>query len=70
MRSLAEALGKSGRGALGKRIDVAHVATAAEALALLAGEAVEGGDAVLVKGSNSVGLGAVVRALTAKDKVA
>ena len=70
MRSLAEALGKSGRGALGKRIDVAHVATAAEALALLEGEAVEGGDAVLVKGSNSVGLSAVVRALAARENVA
>ena len=67
MRALAEALGKSGGSALGKRIDVAHVATAAEALALLAGEGLEGGDAVLVKGSNSVGLGVVVRALTAKE---
>ena len=67
MRALAEALGKSGPGALGKRIDVAHVADAAEALALLEGEGFEGGDAVLVKGSNSVGLGAIVRALTAKD---
>ena len=67
MAALAEALGKSGPGALGKRIDVAHVASAAEALALLAGEGLQGGDAVLVKGSNSVGLGAIVRALTAKD---
>jgi UDP-N-acetylmuramoyl-tripeptide--D-alanyl-D-alanine ligase len=64
MAALAEALGKSGVGALGKRIDVAHVASAAEALALLGGNAVGGGDAVLVKGSNSVGLGAVVRAMT------
>ena len=70
MRGLAEALGKSGGGALGKRIDVAHVADAAEALALFEGETLQGGDAVLVKGSNSVGLGAIVRALTAKDKVA
>ena len=67
MRALAEALGKSGAAALGKRIDVAHVATAAEALALLEGEGLHGGDAVLVKGSNSVGLGAVVRALTTKE---
>ena len=66
MRGLAEALGKSGSGALGKRIDVAHVADAAEACKLLEGDGVEGGDAILVKGSNSVGLGAIVRALTAK----
>jgi len=70
MRALAEALGKSGAGSLGKRIDVAHVADAAAALALLSGEGLEGGDAVLVKGSNSVGLGAVVRALTAGEKTA
>jgi UDP-N-acetylmuramoyl-tripeptide--D-alanyl-D-alanine ligase len=67
MRALAEALGKSGRGALGKRIDVAHVADADEARQLLEGDGLEGGDAILVKGSNSVGLGAIVRALTAKD---
>jgi UDP-N-acetylmuramoyl-tripeptide--D-alanyl-D-alanine ligase len=67
MRALAEALGKSAGNALGKRIDVAHVATAAEALALLQGEGLQGGDAVLVKGSNSVGLGAIVRALTSKE---
>ncbi|MET0252130.1 MAG: UDP-N-acetylmuramoyl-tripeptide--D-alanyl-D-alanine ligase [Novosphingobium sp.] len=66
MAALAEALGKSRGAALGKRIAVAHVATAAQALALLAGETIEGGDAVLVKGSNSVGLGAIVAALTAK----
>jgi len=70
MSALAEALGKSGSGALGKRIDVAHVADAAEALALLQGEGLEGGDAILVKGSNSVGLGTVVRALTSGDKTA
>ena len=70
MRGLAEALGKSGRGALGKRIDVAHVADAAEARKLLEGDGLEGGDAILVKGSNSVGLGAIVRALTAKESTA
>jgi len=67
MAALAQALGKSGAGALGKRIAMAHVADAAEALALLEGEGLAGGDAVLVKGSNSVGLGAVVRALTAGE---
>jgi UDP-N-acetylmuramoyl-tripeptide--D-alanyl-D-alanine ligase len=67
MAALAEALGKSAAAKLGKRIDVAHVADAAGALALLEGEGLGDGDAILVKGSNSVGLGAVVRALTAKD---
>jgi UDP-N-acetylmuramoyl-tripeptide--D-alanyl-D-alanine ligase len=52
---------------LGKRIDVAHVASVADALALLSSEGIEGGDAVLVKGSNSVGLGALVRALTDRE---
>jgi UDP-N-acetylmuramoyl-tripeptide--D-alanyl-D-alanine ligase len=33
----------------------------------LASEGVEGGDAMLVKGSNSVGLGVLVRALTARE---
>ena len=70
MGSLAEALGKSDAAKLGKRIDVAHVADAAAALALLTGEGLEGGDAVLVKGSNSVGLGAIVRALTAGEAAA
>jgi UDP-N-acetylmuramoyl-tripeptide--D-alanyl-D-alanine ligase len=70
MTALAEALGKSGAGALGKRIDVAHVASASEALALLGGNAVGGGDAILVKGSNSVGLGAIVSALTAQGGAA
>jgi UDP-N-acetylmuramoyl-tripeptide--D-alanyl-D-alanine ligase len=68
MRPLAEALGKSGGGALGKRIDVAHVADAAGAVALLEGVPPAGGDAVLVKGSNSVGLAAIVRALTARKE--
>ncbi len=53
-------LGKSGGNALGKSIAFAHCRNPAEALAALADFGVEGGDAVLVKGSNSVGLGAVV----------
>ncbi len=70
MRALAEALGKSGRGALGKRIVVAHVAVASEARKLLEDDGLEGGDAILVKGSNSVGLGAIVQALTARESAA
>ena len=48
---------------LGKRPSIAHCRTATEAQAALQGFGLEGGDAILVKGSNSVGLGAVVAAL-------
>ncbi|WP_068072042.1 UDP-N-acetylmuramoyl-tripeptide--D-alanyl-D-alanine ligase [Novosphingobium lentum] len=67
MAALAEALGKNDAQTLAARIDVAHVATTAEAAECLAGKSAEGGDAVLVKGSNSVGLGALVRALTGRE---
>ena len=67
MAALAEALGKSPDRTLGKRIDVAHVASAGEALEMLKNSSLEGGDAVLVKGSNSVGLAGVVQALSAAD---
>lgn len=63
MRALADELGKSGAGALGKPIPFAHCQSSAEALVALAEFGVEGGDAILVKGSNSVGLGALVAAL-------
>jgi UDP-N-acetylmuramoyl-tripeptide--D-alanyl-D-alanine ligase len=53
-----EALAK----ALGRRTDLAHVADAATAIGL-AREAIGPGDAVLVKGSNSIGLAALVEAL-------
>jgi UDP-N-acetylmuramoyl-tripeptide--D-alanyl-D-alanine ligase len=68
MAPLAEALGKSGGSSLAGRIDVSHVQTAAEAAECLASDGVRGGDAILVKGSNSVGLGALVRSLTAKER--
>lgn len=67
MQVLADELGKHGADALGKRPSFAHCRTAAEALEALLGFGVEGGDAILVKGSNSVGLGAIVAAL-AQDK--
>lgn len=66
MQALADELGKSGASALGKGPRFAHCRTPAEALAALADFGVEGGDAILVKGSNSVGLGAVVAALSGK----
>jgi len=63
MRALADELGKSDAAALGKRVPFAHCQNAAEALAALTQYGVESGDAILVKGSNSVGLGKLVEAL-------
>ncbi|KPF85748.1 UDP-N-acetylmuramoyl-tripeptide--D-alanyl-D-alanine ligase [Novosphingobium sp. AAP93] len=63
--ALGRALGKSADPALAARIELDHAKTAAEAAECLAADAPQGGDAILVKGSNSVGLGTLVRALTA-----
>ncbi len=67
MAALAEELGKAAPAPLGKAPAFAHCQTAEEALALLVHKPIADGDAVLVKGSNSVGLGAVVSALAAKS---
>jgi UDP-N-acetylmuramoyl-tripeptide--D-alanyl-D-alanine ligase len=67
MSALADELGKSAGAALGKPIRFAHCQSPAEARQALAEFGVEGGDAILVKGSNSVGLGALVKALAAKE---
>lgn len=67
MMALADELGKSASGTLGKTIPFAHCQTAAEALSALADLGLESGDAILVKGSNSVGLGAVVEALAVQE---
>ena len=67
MRALADELGKAPSAALGKAIRFAHCTSAQDALAALAQVGVEGGDAILVKGSNSVGLGAVVAALAKQE---
>jgi UDP-N-acetylmuramoyl-tripeptide--D-alanyl-D-alanine ligase len=64
-RELGSALGKSGNAVLAGRIELDHVETAAAAAECLAADSPQGGDAILVKGSNSVGLGVLVRALTA-----
>ena len=66
------ASGKSKAGGLAAPIDVSHVNDARTVIARLGRETIkagflQGGDAVLVKGSNSVGLGALVRALTARE---
>jgi len=63
MTALADELGKSQGPALGKAVPFAHCRSAAEALEALAGYGLRQGDAVLVKGSNSVGLGTLVEAL-------
>ena len=66
MAALAVALGKIGPDTLAPAIDFVHVPGAAQAAELLGSPdwAPQGGDAILIKGSNSVGLGALVRALT------
>jgi UDP-N-acetylmuramoyl-tripeptide--D-alanyl-D-alanine ligase len=60
MRALADELGKVEKLSLGKAPGFAHCGTPAEAIAALAVFGLAGGDAILVKGSNSVGLGRFV----------
>jgi UDP-N-acetylmuramoyl-tripeptide--D-alanyl-D-alanine ligase len=67
MTALADELGKSGAAALGKAVHFAHCRTPAEASQALADFGVQSGDAILVKGSNSVGLGSLVATLTGKQ---
>ena len=64
MRALAEELGKLSETPLGKAIAFAHCGTPDEAIAMLGKAGLAPGDAVLVKGSNSVGLGRLVSHLT------
>jgi UDP-N-acetylmuramoyl-tripeptide--D-alanyl-D-alanine ligase len=54
---------KRRRRACRRALQVDHVQTSAEAADVLARIGIAGGDAILVKGSNSVGLGALVKAL-------
>ncbi len=67
MRALAEELGKSDPVALGKPLTFAHCGNAMEAQQALLAIGLESDDAILVKGSNSVGLGALVTALAGKE---
>ena len=60
MRALADELGKAATPALGKGASFTHCETPAEAIAALGQYGLAHGDAVLVKGSNSVGLGKLV----------
>ena len=64
MRALADELGKAAAAPLGKPATFAHCQGPAEALALLGQFGLADGDAVLVKGSNSVGLGRLVSHFT------
>jgi UDP-N-acetylmuramoyl-tripeptide--D-alanyl-D-alanine ligase len=64
MRFLAAELGNNPQTQLGKPITFAHCEGPAEAIAALAQWGLADGDAVLVKGSNSVGLGKLVSHFT------
>ncbi|MBI1403473.1 MAG: UDP-N-acetylmuramoyl-tripeptide--D-alanyl-D-alanine ligase [Porphyrobacter sp.] len=70
MCALAEELGKADANPLGKAGSFAHCGTPAEAAALLEQWGLAPGDAVLVKGSNSVGLGRLVSHFTDKAPAA
>lgn len=65
MAPLADALGKIDHSALAAPIAFVHVPGAAQAAEILASGdwAPQGGDAILIKGSNSVGLSVLVKAL-------
>lgn len=64
MCALADELGKAGGAPLGKGVTFTHCGTPAEAIAALGQFGLARGDAVLVKGSNSVGLGRLVSHFT------
>ncbi|TAD77506.1 MAG: UDP-N-acetylmuramoyl-tripeptide--D-alanyl-D-alanine ligase [Sphingomonadales bacterium] len=68
MRALAEELGKVAADSLGKGLTFAHCEGPAEAIAMLGQFGLTQGDAVLVKGSNSVGLGRLVSHFTNKAR--
>ncbi len=67
MGVLADELGKAGQTLLGKPPAFAHCGSARDAQQCLRELGVEGGDAILVKGSNSVGLGTLVTALAQQE---
>jgi UDP-N-acetylmuramoyl-tripeptide--D-alanyl-D-alanine ligase len=67
MLALARELGKAGANPLGNLAGYAHCENPGEAIAALEEFGLAGGDAVLVKGSNSVGLGQVVAHFAARE---
>ena len=66
MKALAQDLGKGAGGALAAGMSFAHCEGPAEAISALEEFGITSGDAVLVKGSNSVGLGRLVEHFTAR----
>ena len=66
MRALARHLGKGGAGALAGGLSFAHCDSPAEAIEALEDYGLTAGDAVLVKGSNSIGLGRLVAHFTGR----
>lgn len=67
MTALARELGKASNLMLGNSLAYAHCQNPGEAIAALEEFGLTGGDAVLVKGSNSVGLGRVVAHFAARE---
>ncbi|MET0194335.1 MAG: Mur ligase family protein, partial [Hyphomicrobiaceae bacterium] len=67
MQPLAEELGKAVPNALGKPLAFAHAGSVQEAVETLRAHGLERDDAILVKGSNSVGLAALVSALSKRE---
>lgn len=67
MAPLAVELGKSGEDSLGKSPTLAHCATVRDAVEALREFGLERDDAILVKGSNSVGLASLVSALSKQE---
>lgn len=66
MKALVSDLGKGAAGALAGGLSFAHCDGPAEAISALEEFGITSGDAILVKGSNSVGLGRVVAHFTAR----
>jgi UDP-N-acetylmuramoyl-tripeptide--D-alanyl-D-alanine ligase len=67
MEALAGELGKAEGGTLGNGLTFAHCGNCDEAIAALSAYGLKDGDAVLVKGSNSVGLARLVARLSAEE---
>jgi len=67
MLALSEELGKGALNALGKPVAFAHCADVREAVVTLRAFGLERDDAILVKGSNSVGLASLVSALSKRE---
>lgn len=67
MTALARELGKAGGNPLGNPATFAHCHNAGEAIAALEEFGLAGGDAILVKGSNSVGLARLVDHFAARE---